>query len=476
MIGAILCRVAMVATIVDGGNVLAQQRVTQNGVGCHGRGRRGHPRRAARRRRRAIGRLGRQHLGPAHPGRRGQRHHVEAAYYTDICGIPLEADGTGAINVDRTEDLAVALQVSNGSHILPGGTATAPDCPNRLVGPWPACWSSGGRTCRRTWPARSASPRSGSTPARRPSPATSRATATRARATTAPLLPVAFPSTSSPATAATSRSDSGEPWVFNTVYKSRSATRPRATSATSTGTPTPAAPARSCARSQTPDNPAIDLPSWQYVAVDRQLERRRRLRARHDDRGGAPRTYEGETVLAPQFDLTCHPAATAILTRTARRRRSSRRRTTAARPAPSAAAAPNIWYRFPSFAFFELCGPGVAGCGGRHAAYLQGNNCADLRHGQRRDVLPGRQVHARHGDGHGRRRRRLGHRQQGGRRPAHQVARASLIRYCGRPAGSLGRHRVALLGHELDRPVAARPRRSRRGARCSRPCSRPSRP
>ena len=32
MIGAILVTVAMVATIVDGGNVLAQQRVTQNGA------------------------------------------------------------------------------------------------------------------------------------------------------------------------------------------------------------------------------------------------------------------------------------------------------------------------------------------------------------------------------------------------------------------------------------------------------------
>src|SRR5215213_7230382 len=32
MVGAILLSVALVATIVDGGNVFAQQRVTQNGV------------------------------------------------------------------------------------------------------------------------------------------------------------------------------------------------------------------------------------------------------------------------------------------------------------------------------------------------------------------------------------------------------------------------------------------------------------
>ena len=35
-----------------------------------------------------------------------------------------------------------------------------------------------------------------------------------------------------------------------------------------------------------------------------------------------------------------------------------------------------IWYRFPSFAFLELCGPGVPDCNGKHAAYLQGNNSA----------------------------------------------------------------------------------------------------
>jgi len=36
-----------------------------------------------------------------------------------------------------------------------------------------------------------------------------------------------------------------------------------------------------------------------------------------------------------------------------------------------------MWYRMPSFAFFELCGPTVPGCNGLHAAYLQGNNTAE---------------------------------------------------------------------------------------------------
>lgn len=135
MIGAILVTVAMVATIVDGGNVLAQQRVTQNGADATAEA--------------GAVILAERLAGVAEPSGGWDLNvwtsisqvaaangiTIDAAYYTDICGIPLEADGTGAINVDRTENLAVALQVNNAPHLLPGGTATAPDCPNRLVGP-----------------------------------------------------------------------------------------------------------------------------------------------------------------------------------------------------------------------------------------------------------------------------------------------------------------------------------------------------
>ncbi|HKG18761.1 MAG TPA: hypothetical protein VKB00_03410, partial [Candidatus Limnocylindrales bacterium] len=121
---------------------------------------------------------------------------------------------------------------------------------------------------------------------------------------------------------------------------------------------------------QTPDNPAIDLPSWQYVT------------ATGNTNGGggacgmtveeAIREYEGQTVLAPQFDLTCNP--------------SSGNDPDSSQPAvitapnygcPAGAlggSGTNQWYRMPSFAFLELCGPGVPGCNGLHAAYIQGSN------------------------------------------------------------------------------------------------------
>ena len=127
MLGAILLAVVLVATIVDGGNVLAQQRVAQNGVDATAEA--------------GAVLLASRLAGADEPsggwdlniaGRLMQTADannmtVEAAYYTDICGIPLQADGTAAINDDRTEDLSLALMVGNGTHALPGGTATAPE-------------------------------------------------------------------------------------------------------------------------------------------------------------------------------------------------------------------------------------------------------------------------------------------------------------------------------------------------------------
>src|SRR5829696_7292266 len=121
MVGAILLSVALVATIVDGGNVLAQQRVTQNGVDAAAEA--------------GAVLLAERLAGGTEPsggwdvniGARitqtadANNVTVMAAYYTDICGIPLKSDGTAAIDDDgRVEDLASALQVGNGSHVLPG--------------------------------------------------------------------------------------------------------------------------------------------------------------------------------------------------------------------------------------------------------------------------------------------------------------------------------------------------------------------
>lgn len=372
MVGAILLAVAVVATIVDGGNVFAQQRVAQNGVDATAEA--------------GAVMLAERLAGAAEPSggwdvniaarlqqtAAANNVTIEAAYYTDICGIPLEADGSGAINVDRTENLTNALKVDNPSHILPGGTATAPDCPNRLVGPVAGVLVLGRKDVA-AYVAGAIGIKSFKI--------TTRATAVAgylqsycdaSEGKYCALLPIAFPVNIMACDGSNKPIDQGTPWVYNTVYKiPLCSTSPGNVGYLDWDPPAGGSGEVVCSI-LTADNPSIDLPSWQYVAA-----------AGNTNGGGgscgltieeALRTYEGQVVLAPQFDLTCNPGNNA----------------TPDSSDPAVVTAPNYgcpagdlggngsnqWYRMPSFAFIELCGPLVPGCDGLHAAYIQGSNQA----------------------------------------------------------------------------------------------------
>ncbi len=372
MIGAILVTIGLVATIVDGGNVLAQQRVTQNGADATAEA--------------GAVILAERLAGVAEPSggwdvnidarlqqtAAANNITVEAAYYTDICGIPLQADGTAAINPDRTENLAVALQVNNSSHILPGGTSTAPDCPNRLVGPVAGVLVIG----RKDVPAFVAGAIGLST-----FRVNTRATAVAgylqgycdaSEGKYCALLPIAFPVNIQTCDGNNKPIDQGTPWVFNTVYKIPLCAGSPGSVGYLDWTPPSGGIGEVVCSILTADNPAIDLPSWQYVT------------ATGNSNGGggacsltveeALRTHEGETVLAPQFDLTCNPgpgdqpdsSSPAVITAP----------DYGCPPGALGANGTNQWYRMPSFAFLELCGPTVSGCGGLQAAYIGGNNSA----------------------------------------------------------------------------------------------------
>jgi hypothetical protein len=372
MVGAILLAVALVATIVDGGNVLAQQRIAQNGVDATAEA--------------GAVLLAERLAGASEPSggwdlniavrlaqtAAANNVDVEAAYYTDICGIPLQADGTGAINVDRTEDLSLALKVGNGSHVLPGGTATSPDCPNRLVGPVAGVLVMGHKDVA-AFVAGAIGIRSFAI--------TTRATAVAgylqgycdsSEGKYCALLPVAFPVDIMKCSGNNNPVDTGVPWSFNVVYKIPLCSNGPGNVGYLDWTPPNGGTGELVCSILTPNNPAIDLPSWVYAT------------ATGNSNGGggacgmsvedALRTWEGKTVLAPQFDLTCNPAHNGTPNSTN----------------PSVVTAPNYgcpagdlggngsnqWYRMPSFAFVELCGPAVAGCGGLHAAYISGSNSA----------------------------------------------------------------------------------------------------
>lgn len=374
MLGAILLAVAMVGTIVDGGNVLAQQRVAQNGVDAAAEA--------------GAVLLAERLSGVTTPsggwdininGRIAQvaaanNITVRAAYYTDICGIPLKSDGTAAIYGNRSEDLANALKVNNSSHILPGGTATAPDCPNRLVGPVAGVLVIADKVVG-TYVARAIGIRSFTV--------TTRASAVAgylqgycdsSQGKYCALLPIAFPVNQITCDGQHNPVDTGQQWAFNVVYKIPLCSTSSGNVGYLDWTPKAGGIGEVVCSILTADNPAVDLPSWMYVPA-----------AGNSNGGGgacsmsvedALRTYDGQVVLAPQFDLTCNP-------KNGDGDPSSSNPAIVTSPNYGCPAGDlggngsNIWYRMPSFAFLELCGPAVAGCGGLHGAYIQGNNTAE---------------------------------------------------------------------------------------------------
>jgi Flp pilus assembly protein TadG len=373
MVGAIVLAVVLVATIVDGGNVFAQQRVTQNGVDATAE---------------AGAVILAERLAGADEPSGGWDNNiaarllqtaaannitVDAAYYTDICGIPLKADGSAAVNdVTNKEDLAVALAVGNASHVLPGGTATAPDCPNRLVGPVAGVLVIGEKIVD-AYVAGAIGINDFTVTTRAAAVAgylQSYCDASEGRYCA--LLPIAFPTSVIQCDGANKPIDTGVPWSFGNVYKIPLCNRSPGNVGYLDWTPPAGGAGEVVCSILTADNPAVDLPSWQYVTAT----------GNANGGGGACgmtieesiRTYAGQTVLVPQFDLTCNPDHNGTPNSTQ----------------PAVVTAPNYgcpagdlggsgtnqWYRFPSFAFLQLCSPSMAGCGGLNSAYIAGNNSA----------------------------------------------------------------------------------------------------
>jgi hypothetical protein len=131
-----------------------------------------------------------------------------------------------------------------------------------------------------------------------------------------------------------------------------------------------------------PNNPAIVLPSWQYVSQTGNTNGggscTDAVTGINYGGGveGALRKYNGQVVLIPQFDMTCRtkyndpdPISTKPTIETPPNYGCPN--------TPGGGSGVNIWYRMPSFAFFQLCDPAMAGCNGREGAYVKGNNAAE---------------------------------------------------------------------------------------------------
>lgn len=366
MVGVLLASIALLALIIDGGNVFAQQRVTQNGSdGAAEAGAIVLAERLAGSAEPAGGwdaRVNTRITGIAS----ANNLTVKAAYYTDICGIPLKADGTAALHADGTEDLASALRVGNVSGALPAGSATTPDCPSRTVGPVAGVLLLGERNVQ-PFVARAIGISN--------IPVGTRATAVAgylqgycdsSQGQYCAILPVTIPVNAITCDGNHRPVDTGFPWTFYTVYKVPLCSNAPGDIGWLDWTPTSGGISELIDSIQTPNNPAIDLPSWQYVTQTGNVN--------SSGVESALRAYDGQVVLIPQFDLTCNPPNGVWPDSTE----------------PAITTGPNFgcpagylgangqneWYRMPSFAYFELCTPSNPDCNGLHGAYVNGNNQA----------------------------------------------------------------------------------------------------
>ena len=372
MVVAILLALAMVATIVDGGNVLAQQRVAQNGADATAEA--GAVMLAERLagRRHAVGRLGRQHRRPPRADRGGQQHHGRGRVLHGHLRHPAAARRHGRdqrSTAPRT--CRWRCRSGNGTHALPGGTATAPDCPNRARRPVAGVLVIGRKDVGDVRRRRDRHPdASGDT----------RATAVAGylqgycdatEGDYCALLPIAMPGQPIACDGSNKPVDTGDRLeVQHRLQDPAVPSAPGNVGWLDWDPPAGGAGEVVCSilhRRQPGDRPAV-------VAVrrrDRQPERRRRRRA----------TCTSRMRSGPTKARSCWcPSSTSPATRHTA-------------PTPTAASRPIVtaaelrlpgrrpwrqrheqWYRMPSFAFLELCGPAVAGCGGLHGAYIRGNN------------------------------------------------------------------------------------------------------
>jgi Flp pilus assembly protein TadG len=383
MVAIMLLSMGLLAVIIDGGNVLTQQRVAQTGADSTAEAG-------------AIVLASRLAGVPEPAGgwdalvaskvaesAAANRITVNAAYYTDICGIPLRVDGSAALKGDGTENLSAAAQVGRGS--LPGGTATTPDCPSLSVGPVAGVLVVGNLDVK-AYVARSIGIPSFTVSTN----ATSvsgylQGFCAASEGVWCAVLPVTIPVNTVTCDGQGNLVPGDTYWPWNTVV-----TVPLCKSSPGNvgwldWTPPGGGANELVCEIINPNNPAVRLPSWQYVTstgnvnggntcVDNETG------IVYDGVEQAVRKYDGTQVLIPQFDMNC---------RTSNSQPDPDSEPPAINTAPNfgcpnlpgGGTGQNLWYRMPSFAFFQLCDPSIPECGGRYGAYMSGSNAAQCNTG-----------------------------------------------------------------------------------------------
>jgi hypothetical protein len=359
-VGGMFAVIALVALVVDGGNIWAQQRIVQNGADAAaesgavvlaeklaGAELAGFTTWDAKVHARVLASAAANNMT------------IKAAYYTDVCGIPLQPDGTAAIAADGTENLAVAAEVGGGD---PVSTSSDIDCPSFDVGP-PAGVLVLGEKNVSTYFAGLLNITT--------VPVGNRATAvagylqgcTGSGANACALLPIAIPVNASTCDEENDLVTTGAAWPREQIIKFPLCGNSPGNIGWLDWTPPGGGTSDTVCSILTPNNPPIELPSWLYAPA-----------AGNTNGGGGPcgmsiedalRVWDGATVMLAQFDRVCEddPDQSQVAIGP-----------DYGCPAPTHGGGTNAWYRVPSFAFLRLCSPAIEACGGLHGAYISGSN------------------------------------------------------------------------------------------------------
>jgi hypothetical protein len=368
LVGAMIAIIAMVGLIVDGGNAWAQQRIVQNGSD------------AAAEAGAVI--LGQRFAGAAAP-LAGWDATVEsaitntatangivlsAAYYTDICGIPLKADGSKALTAGGAYDLPSAAPVGGG---IPAGATTTPDCPSLTVGP-PAGVLVFGHKDVRTYLANVVGMSSiGISTQSTAASGYLQDACAASQGDACALLPVAVPVNIVSCDRSNRPIFPGGAYAADgvTVYKVPLCNNDPGNVGWLDWTPPGGGTSELISSIQNPDNPAIPLASWQYVSSSGNV-----------NSAGvetAIRAYDGQIVLIPQFDLTCGPGPNNSPSQALVNDSTQHFGCLTAATNDIGGNGQNQWYRIPSLAHFQLCISTDAACmavGAPFGAYVNGNN------------------------------------------------------------------------------------------------------
>ncbi len=366
MILVLVALIAMSGAVIDGGNLMANQRGTQNGTDAAAEAG-------------AIV-LARRMAGSVEPGG-GWDAAVQAAitasaaangitvtgaYYTDICGIPLKADGTASLTFAGTYDFSTAKIVGQG---LPTPTSTTPDCPSRTVGPVAGVIVLGHREVTTYFSGIVGIRTLGTDTQTTAAAGFLQETCAASEGEACGMLPIALPVNWSTCGNNNSLQDEGSQWVADgkRVYIVPLCSNGPGNVGYIDWTPPSGGTAELIASVTNPSNPAVSLPSWQYIASTGNVN--------SSDLETAIRAYDGQVVLVPEFDLTCSPSHGQTPDSTV----------------PVINTAPNYgcpagdlygqgatqWYRIPSFTHFRLCSASITRChsaGYDHGIYLAGSN------------------------------------------------------------------------------------------------------